>query len=278
MERSSVKIVIGSADKEKRLRITSMLGGAGFTVQDANTREVGILRLLKSAPDVLLLERFSAEGDDLLPRLAAMRLELMVNNTVVLLLTDVSPSQRDQDLAAEVSSLSFLSEPFEMGHLVNTVERMLWPEEAVAAPRYDVKGHRATSPAPARYEKGLIEQERSLGRDKRLQRSLTLREPSPPPRLFREDVFESKTPIPGPRFPQGAKQTKKKDESKDRPSSRTPNEPIYLPPAPSSIAEGEQPTDGMRLMVDYQQDESDDRTNSHDSEMEGLFDDLFEEE
>ena len=278
MNRSAAKILVASASIEKRISIKSVLQGAGFTVKAADTRTVGVLRLLRATPNVLLLDRLDAEGEDVMARLAALRLELLVTKAKVILLSDIPPTQRDQEVAAEVSSLSFLVEPIEMGKLVDAIERALRPETKETAPRIGRRAFRTTTPPPTSYEKDWVEQERTRGRDRRPQGSLTHRSTSPPPRRYQEEVVGSKTPVPEKSPPQGSSRSEKKERSGNRSTSRSPKTAIYLPPPPSHLAETSHGERRVRGSATEGQSRLHKESNSDIAELEYTFTENSEDE
>lgn len=182
MTRAPIRAVVVAFDRVSRMDIARALRRGGFEVVEEETHKEGLWHLMEEPPDVLLMERVSPDCVDVIERLAAMRLELAVTQTVVFLLSRDEPTASDLELSREVGSISFLSNPESLG-------------EIVARARQAVPAFTALTPVPftppPRFDTLDREEVREgLAIKHKLSRELGgLRRPSPPPRRFQEEVI-----------------------------------------------------------------------------------------
>ena len=258
MDRSPTQVVLVMSDHERRFSVKLALHHAGFEVEEAADLKEGLHLLFEVKPQVLVIERAAAGVDDVMRRLAAVRLELHAARTTVIMLCDSPPSAQDQRMARELGSVSFLLEPVDAEAIVGRARqhsptaRQLTPIPLVLPPHIRVEGRsepgdsassaqlgggfRFPSPPPREFQEERIGRDSPPPRRKRLQATQGLREPSPPPDEGREVRLVRERPVPRCKTPIPSKKAREPSPPPKRPSrspARKPDQPGPPPKRPS---------------------------------------------
>lgn len=220
MGRSPVRVSIFLLNEPRRVAVGGTLRRAGFQVDFTENQQSAVSGLVDDPPDVLIIDRFSPDGEDVLLRLSALRLEIGATGACVLLLSGEPPSLEDQKMALEIGAVTFLTDSNDEREIFTALRRALtakqaespftatsqvqvladedWQSDTESSERRktaDAADDRSeTVPPFPGYQERLVGREKVLNKLRRMLEPDSVREPGSAPLESREDIVETHQP------------------------------------------------------------------------------------